>query len=206
MIYMFVCYYHIEASLPLWRSGKTFDPYEKIRKIQFTRFGHYLNKKGLTLCSAEQQSHYLMPTACKFSVFWMVIAGNQGILDTAWVKLLGYIRSVLAQISLNYNPPICHFFNHCYAGMMISTGSNTLWAGTLMHVLQYIYRGGLAIQGPPIYINVRPAFFYTRAFDYNSVAICLIMIKLSHYTVEGPSIYYEKFQGRMRRTFWDADR
>ena len=26
--------------------------------------------------------------------------------------------------------------------------------------------------------NVRPAFFYTKPFVYNSVAICLIMIKL----------------------------
>mgnify|MGYP001794265208 CR=1 FL=1 len=32
-------------------------------------------------------------------------------------------------------------------------------------------------------INVRPAFFYTKAFVANSVAICLIMIKLLHNTV-----------------------
>ena len=32
-------------------------------------------------------------------------------------------------------------------------------------------------------INVRPAFFYTKAFVYNSVAICLIMIKLLHHAV-----------------------
>ena len=31
--------------------------------------------------------------------------------------------------------------------------------------------------------NVRPAFFYTKAFVYNSVAICLIMTKLSYRTV-----------------------
>ena len=28
--------------------------------------------------------------------------------------------------------------------------------------------------------NVRPAFFYTKPFVYNSVAICLIMNKLLH--------------------------
>ena len=32
-------------------------------------------------------------------------------------------------------------------------------------------------------INVRPTFFYTKAFVYNSVAICLIMIKLLHHGV-----------------------
>ena len=32
-------------------------------------------------------------------------------------------------------------------------------------------------------INVRPAFFYTKPIVYNSVAICLIMIKLLHDTV-----------------------
>ena len=31
--------------------------------------------------------------------------------------------------------------------------------------------------------NVRPAFFYTKPFVYNSVAICLIIIKLSHHPV-----------------------
>ena len=31
--------------------------------------------------------------------------------------------------------------------------------------------------------NVRPAFFYTKPFVYNSVAICLIMIKLLHHAV-----------------------
>ena len=30
--------------------------------------------------------------------------------------------------------------------------------------------------------NVRPPFFYTKPFVYNSVAICLIMIKLIHHT------------------------
>ena len=32
-------------------------------------------------------------------------------------------------------------------------------------------------------INVRPAFFYTKPFVYNSVAICLIIIKLLHQPV-----------------------
>ena len=31
--------------------------------------------------------------------------------------------------------------------------------------------------------NVRPAFFYTKRFVYNSVAICLIVIKLLHHAV-----------------------
>ena len=31
-------------------------------------------------------------------------------------------------------------------------------------------------------INVRPPFFYTKPFVYNSVFICLIMIKLIHHT------------------------
>ena len=31
--------------------------------------------------------------------------------------------------------------------------------------------------------NVRPALFYTKPFVYNSVAICLIMIKLLHHPV-----------------------
>ena len=31
--------------------------------------------------------------------------------------------------------------------------------------------------------NARPAFFYTKSFDYNSVAICQSMLKLSHFTV-----------------------
>ena len=31
--------------------------------------------------------------------------------------------------------------------------------------------------------NVKPAFFYTKPFVYNSVASCLIMIKLLHHTV-----------------------
>ena len=50
-------------------------------------------------------------------------------------------------------------------------------------------------------INVRPAFFYTKAFVYNSVAISLIRIKLLHHTVQDPSIYCVKFQGWMSRTF-----
>ena len=29
----------------------------------------------------------------------------------------------------------------------------------------------------------RPAFFYTKAFVYNSLGICLIMTKLLHHTV-----------------------
>ena len=41
--------------------------------------------------------------------------------------------------------------------------------------------------------NVRPAFFYTIAFVYNSVAICQIIFKLSHCTVWGPAIYCVKF-------------
>ena len=45
----------------------------------------------------------------------------------------------------------------------------------------------------PCKTNVRPAFFYTKHFVYNPVAICLIMIKLLHHTVEGPSIYCGKF-------------
>ena len=32
-------------------------------------------------------------------------------------------------------------------------------------------------------INVRAAFFNTKAFVYQSVAICLIMIKLLHHAV-----------------------
>ena len=32
-------------------------------------------------------------------------------------------------------------------------------------------------------VNIRPAFFYTKAFIYNSVAICLIIIRLLHHTV-----------------------
>ena len=32
-------------------------------------------------------------------------------------------------------------------------------------------------------LNVGPAFFFTKPFVYNSVAICLIMIKLLHHTV-----------------------
>ena len=43
--------------------------------------------------------------------------------------------------------------------------------------------------------------FYTKAFDYNSVSICLNMIKLSHHTAQGPYIYCVKFRGWMRRTF-----
>ena len=49
--------------------------------------------------------------------------------------------------------------------------------------------------------NVGPAFFYTKAFVYNSVAVYLIMTMLSHCTVEGPQILC---QGWMRRTFGDA--
>ena len=37
--------------------------------------------------------------------------------------------------------------------------------------------------------NVRPAFFYTKVFVYNSVAICRTKIKRSHCTLYGPSIY-----------------
>ena len=36
---------------------------------------------------------------------------------------------------------------------------------------------------PKTYFNVGPAFFYTKLFLYNSVAICLIIIKLSHHPV-----------------------
>ena len=50
-------------------------------------------------------------------------------------------------------------------------------------------------------INVRPAFFYTKVFIYNSMAICLIMTKLLHPTIQGPSIYCVKFQGWMCRSF-----
>ena len=63
-----------------------------------------------------------------------------------------------------------------------------------MHSIQEIARKTI--------INVRPAFFYTKAYLYNnSVAICLTMIKLVYHTVYGPSIYCLKFQGWMRRTF-----
>ena len=34
-----------------------------------------------------------------------------------------------------------------------------------------------------LFINVKPAFFYTKPFVYKSVAICLIMIKLLHHPV-----------------------
>ena len=41
--------------------------------------------------------------------------------------------------------------------------------------------------------NVRPAFFYTKPFVCNFVAICLIMVKLLHHTSKGPAIDCEKF-------------
>ena len=52
--------------------------------------------------------------------------------------------------------------------------------------------------------KVRPAFFYTKAFDYISMAICLIMTKLLYYTVRGPLIYCVKSQRRLLRSFLDA--
>ena len=65
-----------------------------------------------------------------------------------------------------------------------------------------LYKGLSMSCGP----NVRPAFSYAKLFVYNSVAICLIMIKLLHHPVEGPLIYCEKFQEWMRRTFGDIGR
>ena len=50
-----------------------------------------------------------------------------------------------------------------------------------------------------IHINVRTAFIYTKPLVYNSVAICLVVTKLSHHPVQSTSNYCEKFQGWMRK-------
>ena len=50
-------------------------------------------------------------------------------------------------------------------------------------------------------VNVRPAFFYTKAFVYNSVAISLIRIKLFIIQFRMIPQFTVKFQGWMHRTF-----
>ena len=72
--------------------------------------------------------------------------------------------------------------------VLMMMGMDTLVSTIVCHiVLCYLHRSCST--------NVRPAFFYTKPFVDNSVAISLIMIKLLHHTVQGPSTYCEKFQG-----------
>ena len=52
-----------------------------------------------------------------------------------------------------------------------------------MFDLLYFYKSETAFVAFEFDINVRPAFFYTKAFVYNSMAIRLIMTKLLHPTI-----------------------
>ena len=105
---------------------------------------------------------------------------------SSWLVMVGHVMSIRSYHISLLSLPIWLSLQPCDSRLCCS---NTIFAVRLLNIIfssSTCSCRSLYLQifsSSQMTVTVRPAFFYTKAFVYNCVAICQIMFKLSHCTV-----------------------